>query len=134
MTADKKPPAPDGSPQEVERIRDIIFGPQMRTYEGQFEAILCDLDRLRQEIAQLDSRIVEQDRKMQANYRESHKALEALRDELHQELRRSVQTLMSEKVDREMLADMFIEMGGLLKSGGSLADSLKALTKSSKEK
>jgi len=36
--------------QDVERIRDIIFGSQMRDYQQQFEALQRDLARLQQEI------------------------------------------------------------------------------------
>lgn len=123
MATDKKPSAADGSPQEVERIRDIIFGPQMRTYEGQFETILSDLERLRQEIAQLDSKLATQDR----NQGQKLQALE-------RELRQTSQKLSAEKVDREMLGDLLIEMGGLLKTGGSFGDVVKGLLKPGKDK
>ena len=31
---------------EVDRIRDIIFGPQMRNYEQQFKRLAAQVDRL----------------------------------------------------------------------------------------
>ncbi|UCC62799.1 MAG: HAMP domain-containing histidine kinase [Anaerolineae bacterium] len=48
--------------QEVDRIRDIIFGAQMREYQHHFQAIQRDLDRLQQQIDRLAEQLGEQDR------------------------------------------------------------------------
>jgi hypothetical protein len=93
------------SAQEVDRIRDIIFGPQMRDYEQRFQIIQRDLDRL------------------QNLRREMRQADEDLRDELRQ----TAQNLMTDKVDRVALGELFIELGTHLKTGGSLADVLESL-------
>ena len=62
MPTEKKIPSGEEKPQEVDRIRDIIFGSQMRTYEGTFEAIQRDLERLSHEIERLNDKTDEQDR------------------------------------------------------------------------
>ena len=60
--------------QDVERIRDIIFGTQMRDYQQQFEELQRDLVRLQQDIDQLNEQLAEQDsghnKKLQALRRE----------------------------------------------------------------
>jgi predicted nucleic acid-binding Zn-ribbon protein len=116
-----------GTAQEVDRIRDIIFGSQMREYEQRFQVVQRDLNRLQQELDRLADQLSEQDR-------EQSKKLQALRgemrqadDDLRDELRQAVDQLMTAKVDRVALGDMFVEMGQRLKTGGSLSDLLGAL-------
>jgi uncharacterized membrane-anchored protein YhcB (DUF1043 family) len=116
----------DGS-QEVERIRDIIFGPQMRDYTQKFQNVQRDLDRLQQELDDLSEQLVDQGsetgKKLQALRREMRKADDGLRDELRQ----TAEQLAGDKVDREVLGELFIELGNHLKTGGSLADLLKSV-------
>ena len=115
------------SAQEVDRIRDIIFGSQMRDYSQQFQAVQRDLERLQQEVDRLTEQLAEQDRgqgkKLQNLRREMRRADDGLRDELRQ----TAQKLTSDKVDRVALGELFIELGTHLKTGASLADLLKDL-------
>jgi len=115
------------SVQEVDRIRDIIFGPQMRDYQQRFQIFQRDLERLQQEIDHLTEQLADQDssqsKKLQDLRREMRKADDGLRDEL----RETAQRLTIEKVDRIALGELFIELGTHLKTGGSLAELLKSL-------
>ena len=115
------------SVQEVDRIRDIIFGPQMRDYQQRFQMFQRDLERLQQEIDRLTEQLADQDssqsKKLQDLRREMRKADDGLRDEL----RETAQRLTVEKVDRVALGDLFIELGTHLKTGGSLTELLKSL-------
>ena len=117
-----------GAAQEVERIRDIIFGSQMRDYEKRFQTVQRDWTRLQQELDRLSDQMSEQDQ-------EQSKKLQALRgemrqadDDLRDELRQAVDQLMTDKMDRVALGDMFVELGQRLKTGGSLSDLLGQLT------
>jgi hypothetical protein len=113
--------------EEVDRIRDIIFGHQMRDYEQRFQIFQRDLERLQQEIDRLTEQLADQDssqsKKLQDLRREMRKADDGLRDEL----RETAQRLTIEKVDRVALGELFIELGTHLKTGGSLAELLKSL-------
>jgi chromosome segregation ATPase len=120
--------SPTGTPEEVDRIRNIIFGAQMRDYDQRFQTIRRDLGRLQQALTRLSDQLSEQDQ-------DQGKKLQALRgemrqadDDLRQELREAADQLMGDKMDRAALGDMFIELGQRLKSGGSLADLLGQLT------
>ena len=119
--------SPEGSAQEVDRIRDIIFGPQMRDYEQRFQTVQRDLARLQQELDRLADQLGEQDReqgnKLQALRGEMRQADDDLRDELRQ----TAQQLMTDKVDRLALGELFIELGTHLKAGGALVDLLQIL-------
>jgi len=48
-------------------------------------------------------------------------------DDLRAELRQKAQQLMTDKVDRVALGELFIELGTHLKAGGALADLLQVL-------
>ena len=115
------------TPQEVDRIRDIIFGPQMRDYEQRFQTVQRDLDRLQQATDRLNEQLADQDsaqvKKLQALRQEMRQA----DDDLRTELRQTAQTLMTDKVDRLALGELFIQLGTHLKAGGSVADLLKDL-------
>ena len=113
--------------QDIERIRDIIFGTQMRQYEQLVTTLQQDIQRLEHEIVSLNE---------QAAERESNqtKAIHLLRQEmrdadqsLRNEARQLTQQLEQEKVGRALLGELFIELGGQIKSGGSLANLLSGL-------
>ena len=94
-----------GTVQEVDRIRDIIFGSQMRDYDQRFQIVQRDLSRLQQELDRLADQMSEQDR-------EQSKKLQALRgemrqadDDLRDELRQAVDQLTADKMDRAALGD-----------------------------
>jgi chromosome segregation ATPase len=129
LMADRKPAnTPQAeSMEDVSRIRDIIFGSQMREYDGQFDSVRRDLKRLQREVDSLSERLTSQDdeqnKKLQSLRRDMRKADDDLRDELRQVSKK----LTDEKADRELLGQMFIELGTRLKTGGSLAELLQAL-------
>ena len=133
MTTEKKNPSTEEKPQEVDRIRDIIFGSQMRTYEGNFQTIQRDLERLLHEIDRLNEKTDEQDRnhsqKRQVLERELRKADDALRSEL----RETALKLSDEKVDRQVLGDLLIELGSQLKSAVSFTGVSKETLESKEE-
>ncbi|MBN1979758.1 MAG: hypothetical protein JW918_20375 [Anaerolineae bacterium] len=133
--ADKKSATtPQSEPiEDVNRIRDIIFGSQMKDYDGRFDSVQRDLKRLQKEIDSLSERLTNQDdeqgKKLQGLRRDMRKADDDLRDELRQISRK----LADEKVDREVLGQMFIELGTRLTTGGSLADLLQGLEESGQD-
>lgn len=134
MTDEQTPAAfPTEPAQELDRIRDIIYGPQMREYQQQFQVIQRDIDRLRQEIDRLTEQLAEQDssqgKKLQALRRETRKG----DDDLRGELREKAQELTSDKVDRVTLGELFIEVGTRLKTSSSLSDLLKNLVETDQE-
>jgi chromosome segregation ATPase len=115
------------SPQEVDRIREIIFGGQMRDYQQQFQSVQRDLDRLQAEIDRLAEQLAEQDGAQSKKLQTLRQELRQADDDLRDELRQTAQKLGTDKMDRVALGEMFIELGTQLKSGGSLADLLKGL-------
>jgi len=121
-------------PQDVERIRDIIFGPQMRNYEQQFQTLQRDIERLQQTVDDLNEQLAEQhsshNKAQQTLRREMRQADDGLRDELRQ----ATQALTHDKVDRLSLADSFIELGNQLKTGGTLGNLLQTLTEVTEKK
>ena len=123
----EKVTVPGETLQNVDRVRDIIFGPQMRDYEQRFQLVQRDLRRLQQELdrlaAQLSDQQGDQTKKLQALRQEMRDADDAIREDL----RHIAQNLTDEKVDRFTFGELFIELGSHLKSGGSMIDFLKTL-------
>jgi predicted RNase H-like nuclease (RuvC/YqgF family) len=127
MATEKKVSTPDEKTPEVDRIRDIIFGSHMRTYDGNFQTIQRDLDRLQQEIERLNEKLIEQEESQSQKVQALEREIRKVDDRLRTELRETAQKLTDEKVDRQMLGDLFIELGNQLKSNGSLAGALKEI-------
>ena len=70
--------APESVQEEsVDRIRDILFGPKMRDFEGRFEVLSRDMNRLQGELDQLGEQLTVKDAGQ-------GKALQGLRQELRQ--------------------------------------------------
>ena len=116
-----------GSAQEVERIRDIIFGAQMRDYEQRFQVVQRDLSRLQQELDRLADQMSEQDREQSKRLQSLRGEMRQSDDDLRDELRQAVDQLMTDKMDRVALGDLFVEMGQRLKTGGAWSDLLGQL-------
>jgi hypothetical protein len=119
--------------QDVERIRDIIFGAQMRDYQQRFDAFERDLVRLQQEIGQLNEQLADQDsshaKKLQTLRRELRQADEDLRTEL----RETAQNLTTDKVEKVDLGRLFLEIGNHLTEGKSVADLLQNLVEGAQD-
>ena len=114
--------------QEVERIREIIFGSQMRDYQKSFQSIKRDLERLQEGIDRLSEQLSVQESNQNEKLQNLRKELRKADDDLRDELRQTAGKLGDEKVDRAVLGQLFTEVGAQLKSGGSLADLLKGLS------
>lgn len=131
MAAEKNMPevaTAAGPASEVERIRDIIFGAQMREYERRFKELERRLELLERQGGQLSDRLdqlhqgqIEADQKLR---RELRSAVE----EWQAQLRAAVNDLEEDKVGRQDLGDLLVELGTRLKSRESLTDLLAALT------
>lgn len=114
--------------KDVDRIRDIVFGGQMREYAGRFANIQRDLDRLQAEIDQLTESLTDQGRDFDKRLQQVKRDTRQSDDDIRAELRATSEKLTDEKVDRLALGELFIELGNHLKAGGSLADVLKSLS------
>jgi predicted nucleic acid-binding Zn-ribbon protein len=117
-----------GAPQEVDRIRDIIFGSQMRDYDKRFQTVQRDLNRLQQELDRLSDQLSEQDQEQSKKLQSLRSEMRQADDDLRDELRQAVDQLTTDKTDRIVLGDMLVEMGQRLKTCGSLSDLLGQLT------
>lgn len=104
--SDKKIPAADtnGAERNVDQIRDILFGGQMRDYERRFqelnERLEADFDTLRQDqerrFAQLDKRLDEQLEKLGRALRQEVSDRTAATDEIESRLLQGARAHRSE--------------------------------------
>lgn len=116
MSSESKPSSTDEKAPEVERIRDIIFGSQMRTYESNFEILQRDIERLSQEIERLNEKLAEQEKNHQQNLLALEQRSRKSDEDLRSELRATERKLIHMKVDRQLLGDLFGELGSQLKA------------------
>lgn len=133
--ADSQDDAVDTSSQleaneNVDRIRDIIFGPQIRDYEQRFYNVQRDLERLQQELDYLSEHLTEQDGNQNKKLQALRRDMRQSDDDIRNELRQTAKKLAFDKVDRATLGELFIQLGTNLKSGASLTDLLKSISNS----
>jgi DNA anti-recombination protein RmuC len=113
--------------QDVERIRDIIFGTQMRDYQQRFEAVQRDLARLQQQLDRLTEQLAEQDNNQGKKVQSLRQEVRQADDDLRSELRETAQKLAVDKVERVDLGRLFLEIGTRLTEGRSVGELLKSL-------
>ena len=126
--SDQTQPMDGGNGHEVDRIRDIIFGSQMKTIDSHLGALRADIEQLRQLHGRLQAQLAEvdaeQSRRLQGLRAETADDLEVLRTEL----RASTQRLDHAKADRETLGRLLVDLGQQLLDGQRpLAERLQAL-------
>jgi uncharacterized protein involved in exopolysaccharide biosynthesis len=119
--------------QEMERIREIVFGAQMRSYDQNFATLRQDLNRLQNALAQAQEQMSnqeqEQSRRLQALRRELNESDEIIRAELRQ----LTNQLSSDKVDRSTLGELLVDLGNQIKAGSSLSHLLQDLFESDEQ-
>jgi len=108
--------------QSVGRIREIIFGEQMRAYEARFDALEKKvqeraetvLSNLVERMSELEASIRSELKMLTSNLKKTNKAnteaLEQSKSELQNALADAVKQLSSEKTDRSALAALLNEM------------------------
>ncbi|MFN8524095.1 MAG: hypothetical protein U0821_13435 [Chloroflexota bacterium] len=114
---------------EITRVRDIILGPQTRENETRFKAVQHDIQRLQQGIDRLTEQLAELDAEQGKKLQAVRRELRENQDDIRSELRESAAKLANDKVDRLALGELLIELGTLLKDGGTLSGALVAVDK-----
>jgi chromosome segregation ATPase len=71
-------------PAEVDRIRDIIFGPQMRLYEQQFKRLVGQLEQTNKQLDELRSALDQQRVDQEARTRQAEEEMRQRHAELEQ--------------------------------------------------
>jgi chromosome segregation ATPase len=79
------------------------------------------------DLEELATQMAEQDAVQKTNLGDLRQELRKADADLREELRQIAQRLTDDKTDRSTLGELFIELGGHLKTGGSLADLLQNL-------
>ncbi len=114
------------SENNIDQIRELIFGPTMRDYERRFEAIQKQIQDLKADLEKKFSELKESLRADGAGNRESFKKMEARLEQFGKESDTALQSLKSEliekidllqndKTDRLQLANFLTEVALRLK-------------------
>jgi uncharacterized protein involved in exopolysaccharide biosynthesis len=121
--------AEERSPAEVDRIRDIIFGSQMRTYEQQFKRVGARLDQIDKQLEALKAALDGQGADLAAQLREQGGELRKQNQDLRAEFTRALDAMENDKASRSHVGDLLVEMGTRLKENADITDLLGQLGK-----
>ena len=110
----------------IEQIRDIIFGDNIKTFEKkfkEFENTISDLenycksrmDKIDSTIADLDSRMLSLDKTQTENLKQLKADMEKNLHTSVQKLEKYLQELKEDKVDKTLIANKLIELGLAIK-------------------
>src|SRR5690349_17134398 len=102
--ADPKKPAPDGADRNVDQIRDILFGGQMRDYERRFQDLNqrfeAEIARMREaqdkRLAQIDKRLDDQLDKLNKLVRQEIEDRNGAIDDLESRMQQAARTTRGE--------------------------------------
>jgi len=137
MSAKKaaKQPAKDldaESAQKVERIRNIVFGSQMREYEQRFATINRDVTRVQQEIAQTNDQLLTQIAQLSGQIRDLNERLGAKLSEQSQLLTKRIEDV--ERTQAAKVSELDARLSNQLREQESnLALQVQKLTESATE-
>lgn len=92
------------STEKVERIREILFGAQMREFTQKFDLLQREVVRLQQEIGRLNEQLREQDKTLRKQLREDGERLTTQLQE--QETRQAQQLTAAEQRQMEQLQNV----------------------------
>ncbi len=119
------------SPQDLERVREILFGGVIRDHDTRFATLQRDLERLQKALDRTNEELANRDSAHSQKLQEARQAFQTENDEIRAELRSSVERLSSAKVDKEQLGNLFIEMGNQIKGNGTISAVLDGLLQAS---
>lgn len=129
--SDAENPKSATSPQDLERVREILFGGVIRDHDTRFATLQRDLERLQKALDRTNEELANQDSAQSRKLQETRQEFQTENDEIRAELRSSVERLSSAKVDKEQLGNLFIEMGNQIKGNGAMGAVLDGLLQAS---
>ena len=118
---------PATSPQDMERVREILFGGVILDYDARFATQQRDLERLQRALEKTNEQLAAQDSAQNKKLQEARQDFQTAIDDLRAETRSALDRLSAEKVDREQLGNLLIEMGNQIKGTGILSSMLDGL-------
>ena len=119
--------SPAATPQDLERVREILFGGVIRDHDARFATLQRDLERLQKSLDKTNQELTNRDRAQSQKLEEARQDLQTTAEELRAELRAAADRLSDEKVDREQLGNLFVEIGNQIKGSGALGSVLEGL-------
>ena len=123
------------NPNDLEQVRELIFGQQMRENKRSFDFLNNRIDELKRHLAEAQDDIQQQFKKFGKDVQKMQKDLEQAIEKARKEQSRLLETarsqilaqidqLVQEKTDRIQLGDLLIEAGMKVK-GENLLETLK---------
>jgi DNA anti-recombination protein RmuC len=123
------------SPNDLDQVRELIFGEQTRQNQKKFDAVDNRLDELKNYISDVSDETGQRFKQAEKDAQKMQKELESHLEKVRKELSRSLEStktqilkkidqLIDEKTDRMQLGNFLIDMGMKIK-GEDLMETLK---------
>ena len=84
---------PAASPQDLERVREILFGGVIRDHDARFVTLQRDLERLQKALERSNEQLAAQDSSQSKKLQEARQDFQVSIDELRAEMRSAVKRL-----------------------------------------
>ncbi|MBN2105199.1 hypothetical protein JW835_14265 [bacterium] len=124
----------NSSPNNIDQIRNLIFGEQIQDYERRFQELIKKFENLKKSLQIQKNELDEQLNKMEFNFKQS---LSDQHNDLQKELKKQTQFIKQEiltveehlskltedKLDKNQMADLLINLAMQLK-GESILDQI----------
>lgn len=128
--------------QNIDQIRELIFGEQIRRYERQFkdnakqikqlsDSLTETHDKLMSELERRESKLIESLKELSDKMGKERKDLLRIVDDHEKQMQAKMQVLEADKTDRVQLANLLIDLGMRIK-GENLLDTLDSAGDTSK--
>jgi uncharacterized protein involved in exopolysaccharide biosynthesis len=101
--------------QNIDQIRDLIFGEQIRDYDRKFKDSAQQLKKLNDTLEVFRQQIQDDLKTQKENIDQQLKKISQSIKTIEKELNQEIQTLRNDKTDRLQLANLFIDLGMRLK-------------------
>lgn len=96
---------------ELERVRDILFGETARSYDDRLAGLQRYLDELKAEMTQLTAATSAQDEAQSQSLAETQNALSQTLHQMHQEILAAIARLEDQKVNRQDFGRALVQLG-----------------------
>ncbi|MBI1297475.1 hypothetical protein GC175_21260 [bacterium] len=97
--------------EELERVREILFGSMARDQDKRIQQLQNEIARLQQAVTQLNGQLAEQNRQHIDQIGQLRQQTDAANASLRGDMEHALNQLRDDKLDRRMLGDLLTSLG-----------------------
>lgn len=105
--------------EELERVREILFGSVARDQDKRIQQLQAEIVRLQQSLSQTNAQLAEQHRQHVEQVEDLRKYVDENNRSFRSEMEMSINQLNEDKLNRSTLGDLLIALGSRLKESST---------------